>query len=146
MPTVTQISRLVQCLQKVEKASELKSGEAIFDFCKKMTSGYGRDASSVVYKGKYLEELPEFIQNYVSLLKKPSVKVCGHSVSEGQGIFGLFVKDGNRTVSTAALSLDLRKGDPILQFRGSYGNGNSSAINISALLDTNIVGKMIERS
>lgn len=140
MARIDALSRIVTTLFNAEK-NTAQSEKFMYNFFREISSGYGRDVSPLVYKGENLQQLPEMIRKMTAGLKKPSVVVNGRSSTQGQGIFGFVLKDGNRTIGTSAFGVDFTRGEPILQMRGSYGNGTRSAINYNAVLDTNLTGK-----
>ena len=137
MTPITGLKSIVSCMAKASKSS---SDEVAFKLFKKMTSGYGTDLSPIVYKGKNLDELPDMIKGMLTGLKEPTVTVNGRSRVNGQGIFGFKIQDGNKTISTSALGVDFTKGDPIIQLRGTYGNGTQQAIRFNTVFDTNLTG------
>ena len=137
MTPITGLKSIVSCMAKASKSS---SDEVAFKLFKKMTSGYGTDLSPIVYKGKNLDELPDMIKGMLTGLKKPTVTVNGRSRVNGQGIFGFKIQDGNKTISTSALGVDLTRGEPILQLRGTYGNGTQQAVRFNTVFDTNLTG------
>ena len=137
MAPITGLKSIVSSMAKAGKSS---SDEAAFKLFKKMTSGYGTDLSPIVYKGKNLDELPDMIKGMLTGLKKPTVTVNGRSRVNGQGIFGFKIQDGNKTISTSALGVDLTKGEPIIQLRGTYGNGTQQAVRFNTVFDTNLTG------
>jgi len=140
MAPITGLKSIVSSMVKASKASTQGADELAFNFFKKMTSGYGTDLSPIVYKGKNLDELPDMIKGMLTGLKKPTVTVNGRSRVNGQGIFGFKIQDGNKTISTSALGVDLTKGEPILQLRGTYGNGTQQAVRFNTVFDTNLTG------
>lgn len=140
MVSIKSINQIVSYLTKVAKTSSNTTDKAMYNFFEKMTCGYGKDASPYVYKGENLENLPDFIKPLLSGLKKPSVVVNGRSRVKGQGILGLAIKDGNRTIGTSAISLDRTMGEPILQMRGNFGNGSQKAVSFNTLFNTNLSG------
>lgn len=140
MARIDSLNRIVTTLFNAEKAT-VQSEKKMFKFFREISSGYGRDVSPLTYKGENLQQLPEMIRKMTEGFKRPSVIVNGRSSTKGQGIFGFVLKDGNKTMGTTALGVDFTRGEPILQLRGSYGNGTRSAINYNAVFDTNRTGK-----
>lgn len=140
MAPVTGLKSIVSSMVKASKVTTQGADELAFNFFKKMTSGYGTDLSPIVYKGKNLDELPDMIKGMLTGLKKPTVTVNGRSRVNGQGIFGFKIQDGNKTISTSALGVDLTRGEPILQLRGTYGNGTQQAVRFNTVFDTNLTG------
>lgn len=141
MNKVIALESIVSCLKHGETLQYAQNYKNTFDVLKKITAGYGKDASPIIYRGENLEQLPELFKPLFSHLKKPSVIVNGRSRVNGQGIFGLTVKDGNTVVGNTFMGLDLTKGNPILQFRGYIGSGEKKATGLSYILDTNKTGK-----
>lgn len=136
------IQTVVSHIVRAEKAvSSQQSDRLAFELFQKITSGYGRDLSEVTYKGKNLEQLPEFVQKMTTGLRKPSVVANGRSLKNGQGIFGFAVRDGNKTIATSSLGIDLTRGEPIFQIRGSYGNGSERAISFNGTFNSNLTGE-----
>ena len=140
MVSIKGIEQIVSYLTKVGKTSGVANDKAMYNFFEKMTSGYGKDASPIVYKGANLENLPDFLKPMLTGLRKPSFVAIGRSSVKGQGIFGFAIKDGNKTVGTSAISLDRTMGDPILQIRGTFGNGSQKAVSFNTLFNTNLSG------
>lgn len=140
MAPVTGLKSIVSSIVKASKVTTQGADELAFNFLKKMTSGYGTDLSPIVYKGKNLDELPDMIKGMLTGLKKPTVTVNGRSRVNGQGLFGFKIQDGNKTISTSALGVDLTKGEPIIQLRGTYGNGTQQAVRFNTVFDTNLTG------
>ena len=147
MVAIKSIGKIVSCLTKTEKATLAQNDKAVFDFFKKMTSGYtpkrGKDLPRICFEGSNYEELPSFVRNLVDglNLKRPNVTVRGRSIKKGEGILGFQICDGNKVVGTTSYGLDLNRGEPIQQLRVSIGNGTEKAISFNSMLNTNLKGK-----
>ena len=147
MVAIKSIGKIVSCLTKIEKTTFAQNDKAMFDFFKKMTSGYtpkrGRDLPRICFEGSNYEELPSFVRNLVDglNLKRPNITVRGRSIKKGEGILGFQICDGNKVVGTTSYGLDLNRGEPIQQLRVSIGNGTENAINFNSILNTNLKGK-----
>lgn len=147
MVAIKSIGKIVSCLTKIEKTTFAQGDKAMFDFFKKMTSGYtpkrGRDLPRICFEGSNYEELPSFVRNLVDglNLKRPNITVRGRSIKKGEGILGFQICDGNKVVGTTSYGLDLNRGEPIQQLRVSIGNGTENAINFNSILNTNLKGK-----
>lgn len=140
MVSIRNIDQIVSLLTKAGKTSGVANDKAVYNFFEKMTCGYGKDASPIVYKGANLENIPDFLKPMLKGLRNPSVVANGRSRVKGQGVFGFAIKDGNRTIGTSAISLDRTMGDPIFQIRGTFGNGSQKAVSINTLFNTNLSG------
>ena len=147
MVAIKSIGKIVSCLTKTEKATLAQNDKPVFDFFKKMTSGYtpkrGKDLPRICFEGSNYEELPSFVRNLVDglNLKRPNVTVRGRSIKKGEGILGFQICDGNKVVGTTSYGLDLNRGEPIQQLRVSIGNGTEKAITFNSMLNTNLKGK-----
>lgn len=147
MVAIKSIGKIVSSLAKTEKTTLAQSDKAVFDFFKKMTSGYtpkrGKDLPRFCFEGSNYEELPSFVRNLVDglNLKRPNVTVRGRSIQKGEGILGFQICDGNKVVGTTSYGLDLTRGEPIQQLRVSLGNGTEKAISFNSILNTNLKGK-----
>ena len=147
MVAIKSIGKIVSCLTKIEKTTFAQNDKAMFDFFKKMTSGYtpkrGRDLPRICFEGSNYEELPSFVRNLVDglNLKRPNITVRGRSIKKGEGILGFQICDGNKVVGTTSYGLDLNRGEPIQQLRVSIGNGTEKAISFNSMLNTNLKGK-----
>lgn len=147
MVAIKSIGKIVSCLTKTEKTTLAQNDKAVFDFFKKMTSGYtpkrGKDLPRICFEGSNYEELPSFVRNLVDglNLKRPNVTVRGRSIKKGEGILGFQICDGNKVVGTTSYGLDLNRGEPIQQLRVSIGNGTEKAISFNSMLNTNLKGK-----
>lgn len=147
MVAIKSIGKIVSSLAKTEKTTLAQSDKAVFDFFKKMTSGYapkrGKDLPRICFEGSNYEELPSFVRNLVDglNLKRPNVTVRGRSIQKGEGILGFQICDGNKVVGTTSYGLDLTRGEPIQQLRVSLGNGTEKAISFNSILNTNLKGK-----
>lgn len=147
MVAIKSIGKIVSCLTKTEKTTLAQNDKAVFDFFKKMTSGYtpkrGKDLPRICFEGSNYEELPSFVRNLVDglNLKRPNITVRGRSIKKGEGILGFQICDGNKVVGTTSYGLDLNRGEPIQQLRVSIGNGTEKAISFNSMLNTNLKGK-----
>lgn len=147
MVAIKSIGKIVSCIAKAEKTTLAQGDKAMFDFFKKMTSGYtpkrGKDLPRICFEGSNYEELPSFVRNLVDglNLKRPNVTVRGRSIQKGEGILGFQICDGNKVVGTTSYGLDLTRGEPIQQLRVSIGNGTEKAISFNSILNTNLKGK-----
>lgn len=147
MVAIKSIGKIVSCIAKAEKTTLAQGDKAMFDFFKKMTSGYtpkrGKDLPRICFEGSNYEELPSFVRNLVDglNLKRPNVTVRGRSIQKGEGILGFQICDGNKVVGTTSYGLDLTRGKPIQQLRVSIGNGTEKAISFNSILNTNLKGK-----
>ena len=147
MVAIKSIGKIVSCIANAEKTTLAQGDKAMFDFFKKMTSGYtpkrGKDLPRICFEGSNYEELPSFVRNLVDglNLKRPNVTVRGRSIQKGEGILGFQICDGNKVVGTTSYGLDLTRGEPIQQLRVSIGNGTEKAISFNSILNTNLKGK-----
>lgn len=147
MVTIKSIGKIVSFMAKAEETTLAQGDKAMFDFFKKMTSGYtpkrGKDLPRICFEGSNYEELPSFVRNLVDglKLKRPNVTVRGRSIQKGEGILGFQICDGNKVVGTTSYGLDLTRGEPIQQLRVSLGNGTEKAISFNSILNTNLKGK-----
>ena len=147
MVSIKSIGKIVSFMAKAEETTLAQGDKAMFDFFKKMTSGYtpkrGKDLPRICFEGSNYEELPSFVRNLVDglNLKRPNVTVRGRSMQKGQGILGFQICDGNKVVGTTSYGLDLTRGEPIQQLRVSLGNGTEKAISFNSILNTNLKGK-----
>lgn len=147
MVTIKSIGKIVSFMAKTEETTLAQGDKAMFDFFKKMTSGYtpkrGKDLPRICFEGNNYEELPSFVRNLVDglKLKRPNVTVRGRSIQKGEGILGFQICDGNKVVGTTSYGLDLTRGEPIQQLRVSLGNGTEKAISFNSILNTNLKGK-----
>lgn len=147
MVTIKSIGKIVSFMAKAEETTLAQGDKAMFDFFKKMTSGYtpkrGKDLPRICFEGSNYEELPSFVRNLVDglKLKRPNVTVRGRSIQKGEGILGFQICDGNKIVGTTSYGLDLTRGEPIQQLRVSLGNGTEKAISFNSILNTNLKGK-----
>ena len=147
MVSIKSIGKIVSFMAKAEETTLAQGDKAMFDFFKKMTSGYtpkrGKDLPRICFEGSNYEELPSFVRNLVDglNLKRPNVTVRGRSIQKGEGILGFQICDGNKVVGTTSYGLDLTRGEPIQQLRVSLGNGTEKAISFNSILNTNLKGK-----
>lgn len=147
MVAIKSIGKIVSCLTKTEKATLAQNDKAVFDFFKKMTSGYtpkrGKDLPRICFEGSNYEELPSFVRNLVDglNLKRPNITVRGRSIKKGEGILGFQICDGNKVVGTTSYGLDLTRGEPIQQLRVSIGNGTEKVLSFNSILNPNLKGK-----
>ncbi len=148
MIAIKSIGKIVSSLAKTEKTTLAQNDKAVFDFFKKMTSGYtpkrGKDLPRICFEGSNYEELPSFVRNLVDglNLKRPNITVRGRSMQKGQGILGFQICDGNKVVGTTSYGLDLTRGEPIQQLRVSLGNGTEKAISFNSILNPNLKGEL----
>lgn len=147
MVAIKSIGKIVSFMAKAEETTLAQGDKAMFDFFKKMTSGYtpkrGKDLPRICFEGSNYEELPSFVRNLVDglNLKRPNITVRGRSIKKGEGILGFQICDGNKVVGTTSYGLDLNRGEPIQQLRVSIGNGTEKAISFNSMLNTNLKGK-----
>ena len=147
MVAIKSIGKIVSFMAKAEETTLAQGDKAMFDFFKKMTSGYtpkrGKDLPRICFEGSNYEELPSFVRNLVDglNLKRPNITVRGRSIKKGEGILGFQICDGNKVVGTTSYGLDLNRGEPIQQLRVSLGNGTEKAISFNSILNTNLKGK-----
>lgn len=134
-------------MAKAEETTLAQGDKAMFDFFKKMTSGYtpkrGKDLPRICFEGSNYEELPSFVRNLVDglNLKRPNITVRGRSIKKGEGILGFQICDGNKVVGTTSYGLDLTRGEPIQQLRVSIGNGTEKVLSFNSILNPNLKGK-----
>jgi|GEM_PF-6907012 len=148
MVAVKSLGKIVSSFIKTESTILAQNDKAMFDFFKKMTSGYTKghrknDLPRIYFEGSNYEELPSFVRSLADSLnlRRPNVIVRGRSLKEGQGTIGFKICDGDKVVGTTSYGLDLTRGEPIQQLRVSIGNGTERAISFNSMLDTNLTGK-----
>ena len=112
MVAIKSIGKIVSFMAKAEETTLAQGDKAMFDFFKKMTSGYtpkrGKDLPRICFEGSNYEELPSFVRNLVDglNLKRPNITVRGRSIKKGEGILGFQICDGNKVVGTTSYGLD----------------------------------------
>ncbi|MBP3847685.1 hypothetical protein J6I39_08055 [bacterium] len=148
MVAIKSLGKIVSSFIKTESTTLAQNDKAMFDFFKKMTSGYTKghkknDLPRICFEGSNYEELPSFVRSLADSLnlRRPNVIVRGRSLKEGQGILGFKICDGDKVVGTTSYGLDFTRGEPIQQFRVSIGNGTERAISFNSVLNTNLTGK-----
>lgn len=148
MGAIKSLGKIVSCLVKTERTTLAQNDKAMFDFFKKMTSGYTKghrknDLPRICFESSNYEELPSFVRSLADSLnlRRPNVIVRGRSLKQGQGTIGFKICDGDKVVGTTSYGLDLTRGEPIQQLRVSINNGTERAISFNSMLDTNLTGK-----
>ena len=138
MAVITKIGTIVKQFVKLEKASAHEQHKMMYSLFKTITDGSGKP-SSLVFEGKYLEELPESIKPFLAGLKKPRVIIGAKSSEKGQGILGFVIKDGNKTKGRAALGVDKTRGElPVVQLRGSLKNSEDTVLSFNSMHNPNV--------
>ncbi len=139
MNKISSLDTIFVSLIKVAKKGENAQIE-LFDFFKKMTCGYGTDLSRIEYKGESFKSLVStfgFDKLANAKMRKPQITINGRSRVKGQGIFGIKLTDGNKTLGNSAIGIDLTQGEPILQMQMSVGNGAEKAFGFKGIINTN---------
>ena len=146
MVAIKSLGKIVSSFIKTESTTLAQNDKAMFDFFKKMTSGYTKghrknDLPRICFEGSNYEELPSFVRSLADSLnlRRPNVIVRGRSLKQGQGTIGFKICDGDKVVGTTSYGLDLTRGEPIQQL--SINNGTERAISFNSMLDTNLTGK-----